>query len=278
MGDAFQLPPVGFGLVFHHLVAQEAVTARLQVVRRQEDSSGIPAVASGIRSLSQLALARYSPGLTGVSFLPAKEGRVSAAIETVVDDLGGFASGPDGLMVLAAVNRRAARPDGTVSDLNARLQGRNLERGARADGTARAVVRGLLGGGFAAGDPVVHLRNDYEAGLRNGSLGVVTEVDEAAGTVVCAFDGDVHGFSGGRLLDIGLAYAVTCHKAQGSQARSVVISLVDAPNMDPTWFYTAVTRAVETAVLVGDERALRNIMARIPAFEARLTGCGFDLS
>lgn len=279
VGDAFQLPPVGFGLVFHHLVAQEAVTARLQVVRRHEDSSGIPAVASGIRSLIQLVLARYSPGLTGVSFLPAKEGRVSAAIETVVDDLGGFASGPDGLMVLAAVNRRAARPDGTVSDLNTRLQGRNLERGgARGDGTARAVVRGLLGGGFAAGDPVVHLRNDYEAGLRNGSLGVVTEVDEAAGIVVCAFDGDVHGFSGGRLLDIGLAYAVTCHKAQGSQARSVVISLVDAPNMDPTWLYTAVTRAVETAVLVGDERALRGIMARIPAFEGRLTGCGFDLS
>ncbi|MFC6745641.1 ATP-binding domain-containing protein [Methylobacterium persicinum] len=71
---------------------------------------------------------------------------------------------------------------------------------------------------------------------------------------------------------------MSCHKAQGSQARVVVISLVDAPNMDPTWLYTAVTRAVESAVIVGEERVLVDVMRRVPAFERRVTGCRFDLS
>ncbi|MFC6745640.1 AAA family ATPase [Methylobacterium persicinum] len=143
VGDAFQLPPVGFGLVFHHVVAQESVTARLQVVRRQEDSSGIPAVSKEIRSLSRLSLAPYARGRMGVSFLPAAQGRVSAAIERVVDDLGGFASGPDDLLVLAAVNRRAAQPDGTVSDLNVRLQRRAAGHGGGGGRDPdRPVVRG----------------------------------------------------------------------------------------------------------------------------------------
>jgi exodeoxyribonuclease V alpha subunit len=77
---------------------------------------------------------------------------------------------------------------------------------------------------------------------------------------------------------VSLAYAVSCHRAQGSQARAVVVSLLDAPNVEPTWVYTALTRAEESVVLVGSAEDLTKALSRLPAHELRLTGCAFDLS
>ncbi len=71
---------------------------------------------------------------------------------------------------------------------------------------------------------------------------------------------------------------MTCHRAQGSQARSVVVALIDAPNVDPTWVYTALTRSEETAVLVGSAKVLEAAMSRPPAHARRLVGCSFDLT
>ncbi|MGU3403760.1 AAA family ATPase [Methylobacterium brachiatum] len=279
VGDEFQLPPVGFGLVFHHLVLQDAMTARLEIVRRQEDRSGIPAVARSIRSLHHPTLQRYRAGLAGVSFLAAEEGAVSDAIERVALDLGGFGGGPEALMVLAAVNGRSDEADGTVRELNRRFQRLNASaRAALGRGEVEHSVAGYSGNVFTTGDPVSFQRNAYESGLRNGSLGIVTGVDPDTRSVTCSFDGEEHQFAGGALIDLALAYAITCHRAQGSQARAVVISLVDAPNVDPSWLYTALTRAEEVAVLVGEEAALATIMKRAPAFQRRLTGCDFPLA
>jgi hypothetical protein len=49
---------------------------------------------------------------------------------------------------------------------------------------------------------------------------------------------------------------------QGSQAKVVIVSLIDAMNLDPSWLYTAVTRAEEAAVLVGSRSVLERAMGR----------------
>ncbi|GJD31212.1 ATP-dependent RecD-like DNA helicase [Methylobacterium adhaesivum] len=278
VGDAFQLPPVGFGLIFHHLVEQRGITSRLETVHRQSDGSGIPAISREVRGSRIPVLPAYQPGRPGVSFLVVEPGEVSESVERVVADLGRHGPDSTGLMVLSAVNSRAAAPDGTVRHLNHRLHSAHVASLEAADPGKVESVRGYMGNEFCVGEPVTFLRNDYEKGLRNGSLGHVTAVDEDLGTVTCEFDGETVTLTDKDLFDLALAYAVSCHRAQGSQARTVVVALIEARNMDPTWVYTALTRAEEAVVLVGSEEALKAAMSRPPAHARRMVGCTFDLS
>jgi exodeoxyribonuclease-5 len=124
-----------------------------------------------------------------------------------------------------------------------------------------------------AGDHVICLRNNYEAGVFNGIRGRVTQVGEpyAKGDGVFLqvdlgsgeqYTGEAYlpqfgapktDNSAGRwygLWDFG--YALTCHKSQGSQARRVIVIEEHLPSSDHRrWLYTAVTRAEEELVLVG---------------------------
>ena len=74
------------------------------------------------------------------------------------------------------------------------------------------------------------------------------------------FDGETHEFAAHDLIDIDLAYAITCHKAQGSQAKRVIVVLAKSRLVDPSWLYTAITRAEEQVVLIGDRSVLAEAM------------------
>ncbi len=190
VGDAFQLAPVGFGLVFHRLVTQDAVTSRLGTVHRQSDASGIPAVSNAVRACRVPVLPVYRPGRPGVSFLEADPGAISATVERVAHDLGGHGRGPSEIMVLSAVNSRVQEADGTVRDLNQRLHLNHVAMRGLTGRGGEGAITGYMGNRFCVGEPVTFLRNDYEKGLRNGSLGRVTAIDEDRGTVTCDFDGE----------------------------------------------------------------------------------------
>ena len=120
------------------------------------------------------------------------------------------------------------------------------------------------------GDPVVCTRNRYADGLFNGLLGRVVEIDHM---------GDVHihwdGESCPRPLDkaagadIELAYAITCHRAQGSAAAGVIVMVENSPLVTREWLYTAITRARETVVLVATREDLQKAVGRR---SRRLTG------
>ena len=146
----------------------------------------------------------------------------------------------------------------------------NLCQKAYADG-AEGLVRGYRGQSFAVGNPVLHLRNDYRVGLCNGSLGYIVKADEGAQCLVADIDGRLHEFSGERLDDLDLAYAVTCHKAQGSQCEKVVVPIYQSRLLDPSWIYTAITRAERQVVLVGDLTVFQNALREVPAWRRRQT-------
>ena len=245
VGDEAQLPPVGFGLVFHRLVSDSSLTIRLNHVHRQTTKSGIPGVSASIRDGTVPTLPDYAGKGDGVSLLAATPETLQASVVRVWENLGGRISGT---LICTATKSGVA---GTNA-LNALLQRRHSER------DELATVRGFYGHWYSPGDPVIWLKNDYTRGLFNGLLGVVQSADPEQGLEV-QFEGfsEVHEIAPEQLVDLALAYAITCHRAQGSQAPAIIVPIYESKVLDPSWLYTAITRAERQVVLVGDLAVLR---------------------
>lgn len=126
-------------------------------------------------------------------------------------------------------------------------------------------VEGIGGDGtWYAGRPLLVTENDYSLRLFNGDTGVVVAV--ANDRVVAAFErgGEVVEVSPTRLAAVETVYAMTVHKAQGSQFATVAVLLPapDSPILTRELLYTAVTRAQTKLFVVGTEDSVRAAVER----------------
>jgi exodeoxyribonuclease V alpha subunit len=260
VGDPAQLPPIGFGLVFHKFAADPAVTVRLTQVHRQAALTGIPAAAAAIRAGDVPYFARHQGPAPGISFVDANPGELAAVLDETVVRLGDPA---DVLVVTGTIAGAAG-----VDAVNERFHRRHVAAARRDE------LQAFLGRRFSVGEPVIFGRNDYRAGLFNGLLGRVTALDFGRRAVAVMFDGDSEPkvLADEHLPDLDLAYAVTCHKAQGSSAKRIVVPVYASRVLDRSWLYTAVTRAEEQVVLVGSREVFRACVAKPPAAERRKAG------
>ncbi len=258
-GDPAQLPPIGFGLVFHRLVNDDSITVRLNKIYRQTEDSGIPLVAKAIREKHMPAFDQYHSRGESVSFIPASLDSIPAIVEQVAEDLGGF----DGdLMIVTATNRGPAG----VDRLNRLFHDKYKQQANLPE------LKGSLGQYFCPGEPVIHLKNDYQRTVFNGSLGKVLNVDRDKHSLTANLDDKFVSFDAGQLIDLSLAYAITCHKCQGSQVKRVIIPVYQTRLMDPSWLYTAITRAEKQVVLVGGGKEIERTLEREFAADCRKVG------
>lgn len=126
---------------------------------------------------------------------------------------------------------------------------------------------------FREGDKVMQIKNNYQleweirgnygipvekgVGVFNGDTGIIREINPFAETVTVEFEERRFvEYSFKQMEELELAYAITIHKAQGSEYPAVVIPLLQGPRMlmNRNLLYTAVTRARKCVTLVGDER------------------------
>ncbi|MDK9699080.1 MAG: AAA family ATPase [bacterium] len=127
---------------------------------------------------------------------------------------------------------------------------------------------------FYRHDKVIQTRNNYDINVMNGSLGWVLENDPKAGITVEFENGTITTIEPGapELQELSLAYALTVHKVQGSEFPCVVAVMHKAHTYmhHRNLFYTAVTRARETSIIIGDRWGLTNC-ARVVQTERRRT-------
>lgn len=141
---------------------------------------------------------------------------------------------------------------------------RHVNASFHADATGGHVQDALL-----VGEPVVHLVNDYERSLMNGALGRVVSAD-GDGSLSIEFDGELHRFGAAEVPGrLELAYALSVHKAQGSQFGRVVVLIAKSRLLDHALVYTALTRGVEQVVFVGDRAAFDVAVKKPPAARSR---------
>lgn len=133
---------------------------------------------------------------------------------------------------------------------------------------------------FREGDKVMQIRNNYKlewgiysgkgrfkteegVGVFNGDMGVIQEIDDYNEEVVVLFDDDKEvRYPYGLLDELELSYAITIHKSQGSEYPAVVLPLFSGPRvlMNRNLLYTAVTRAKQCVVIVGNWRLVESMI------------------
>lgn len=232
VGDTDQLPPVDAGLPLHALTAT-APTVRLTTVYRQAAENPIIRAAHGL--LHGQAPIWGDPRLNLTETEPDAGAR---RVALMVRELGG----PTRVQVLTPMRKG---PLG-VEMLNTHLQSlfNPGEGGVRiADGEARP------------GDVVVQTKNDYGNEVFNGTLGTVLKAE--GGRLTVDFDGNVVELVGAELFNLQLGYALTVHRAQGSEWPTVLGVLHEAhmPMLSRNLVYTALTRARERFFAAGSASA-----------------------
>lgn len=258
VGDVDQLAPVGPGRVLEDLIDSGAVpVTRLTEIFRQAARSMIVRAAHAMNA-GEAPPTTPRDGDLHDFFLIGRDGGQGAfaeIVDLVADRLPRhYDLAPVGeVQVLAPMHKGPVGIDAFNAALRERLN---------PDGEA------IPGTPFRIGDRVIQTKNDHEHELMNGELGMLVHVDRERDTVVFAGDdGRRISLSLGDTDTLRLAYAISVHKAQGSQTPVIVMPLSRAHSIMLTrnLIYTAVTRATQLVVLVGDPAALSYAVSRVDA-------------
>lgn len=280
VGDADQLPSVGAGNVFSDLIRSKQIpVVKLTEIFRQAQQSAIVRNAHAINAgeLPPLAanqgdyffLRRKDPELvlsTVVELCKTRLPKNMGVEANQIQVLSPTRKGPAGTFALNRALQEALNP---------------AQPGRREKQYGNTV--------FRQGDRVMQIKNDYDiiwqktdgavgTGVFNGDVGTVTEIDPSGELLTVLFDDRLATYTGEMLSELELAYAVTVHKAQGSEYRAVIFAAAPCAQslMVRNILYTAITRARELLILVGDDRVILQ-MAATDKRSRRYSGLKFRL-
>jgi exodeoxyribonuclease V alpha subunit len=270
VGDVDQLPSVGAGDVLRDVIASGiAAVVRLHTIYRQAADSHIITNAhrinqgefpqfssstpdpSRVDTLLQQVIQQHKEG--GDFFLFPAEDAISAAdwiVDVVTERIPkkfGFDPIRD-IQVLAPMYKGASG----VNALNEQLQDRLNPFGNK---KKEIVLFGVI---YRPGDKVMQIRNNYGKDVFNGDIGFISSIDLVEHSLIVVIDDRVVTYDFAEADQLVLAYAVTVHKAQGSEFAVVVIPVITAHfiMLQRNLLYTAITRAKNLCVLVGNRKAI----------------------
>lgn len=267
VGDMHQLPSVGPGSVLKDMIRSEAFpVVRLEKIFRQAQESDIVVNAHRIQKGEQVVLDNHSRDFF---FLQRNEIQViQKVILTLVSrKLPGYVDArPQEIQVLTPMRRGPLGVERLNEILQKYLNPPSPEKAEKE----------TSGGIFREGDKVMQIKNNYQMeweirgrhgiaaqkgmGVFNGDLGTISSINPFAELLTVEYEeGRFAEYTFKQLDELELAYAITIHKAQGSEYPAVVIPLLGGPRMLMTrnLLYTAVTRARKCVVLTGSAETFR---------------------
>lgn len=264
VGDVNQLPSVGPGSVLKDIISSGCFpVVELVKIFRQASQSDIVVNAHKINQGVPVALDNKSRDFF---FLKRYDANViiSIVITLIQKKLPGYVdASPYEIQVLTPMRKGLLGVERLNVILQQYLNPPDPEKKEKEHGQ----------GIFREGDKVMQIKNNYQleweirgnygipvekgVGVFNGDTGIICEINSFAESVTVEFDEKRFvEYSFKQLEELELAYAITIHKAQGSEYPAVVVPLLQGPRMlmNRNLLYTAVTRARKCVTLVGDEK------------------------
>ena len=270
VGDIDQLPSVGPGAVLKDVIDSEAFhVIMLKKIFRQASTSDIVVNAHRINQGEKLVMDNKSRDFF---FLKREDANVilKIIVTLVRDKMPKYVSASSyDIQVLTPMRKGLLGIERLNTILQEYLNPPDPKKREREYG------EGL----FREGDKVMQIRNNYQIeweilskygipvdkgqGVFNGDMGIIKEINHYAETLTVEYDEQrqiIYPFK--QLDELELAYAITIHKAQGSEYPAVVIPLLTGPKMllNRNLLYTGVTRARQCVTLVGSEEMIQSMV------------------
>lgn len=279
VGDIDQLPSVGPGYVLRDIIESGRIAIqRLTEVYRQSETSSIVAFAHQINSgilprLDSPTGTRDESAANDFFFIEAKDkphalDLILRLVSRRIPDRFGLDPMND-IQVLTPMQR---------GELGARNLNLELQKLLNPQGVEAGIP--VLGSIYGPGDKVMQLVNNYDKEVFNGDLGLIQYVDREEAEVGIRFESRLIKYDSVEMDELGLAYAVTVHKSQGSEYPCVVmpIDIQHYVMLQRNLLYTGVTRGKKLVILVGSRKALAiairtaDTRKRVTALKERLSG------
>ena len=123
---------------------------------------------------------------------------------------------------------------------------------------------------YRIGDKVIQMENNYDQDVYNGEIGVITDI--LGKQVHVKFPDKSMTLDEEDMMTMALAYAITVHKAQGSEYERIILPFISAYNvmLQRNLLYTAITRAKDKVILVGSETAVECLSSAVKQLSKRL--------
>lgn len=255
VGDKDQLPSVGPGQVFADMLASDEIPKEeLTRIYRQSDDSSIVELSHSIQQ-GELP-ADFMKQHADRSFIACNAFQVPDVLEQVVRLWISKGNSISDLQVLAPMYKGVAG----IDNLNNRMQ--QIVNPAK-PGRKEVQVNQQI---FRIGDRVLQLVNDPEHNIFNGDIGKVIGIDIKNAKkhipidrIIVDFDGNEVTYEKRNWNQLTLAYCMSIHKSQGGEFPLIILPMVHqfsrmfARNL----LYTAITRAKQKLVLLGEENAFK---------------------
>ncbi len=260
VGDSDQLPSVGAGNILKDLISSECFeTVELREIFRQAAGSLIVTNAHDIVSGKM-------PNISSVDndfFFIERHSKLQTA-STVVELVATRLPRSYGYNPLRDIQVLVPTRLGEAGTVQL---SRMLQQQLNPPGADKKEIK-LFDSVLRQGDKIMQIKNNYElewdrqgevgAGIYNGDIGIIKEIDSRAGSMDILFDDRLCKYPIELARDLELAYAVTVHKSQGSEFEAVILPLsaVSGKLCFRNLLYTAVTRAKKILIIVGDKQSI----------------------
>ncbi len=270
VGDRDQLPSIGAGNVLKDLLSSSIPSVRLNRIYRQQDDSAIVLNAFHIRR----GEAMEYKGKSDFFFIKRERGgqilsEIVGLLQSRLPDFTGFHP----VLEMQVITPMRKGQLGAMQ-LNLALQKvLNPPSKKKYEKSFRELV-------FREGDKVMQIKNDYQmdwkiyssagevleegSGIFNGDIGLIEDINDFEECITICFDEEkIVKYPYAALDGLELAYAMTVHKSQGSEYPVVILPLYDAGSrlLTRNLLYTAITRAKNYVILVGQERIAERMIA-----------------
>ncbi|MBO4336219.1 MAG: ATP-dependent RecD-like DNA helicase [Desulfovibrio sp.] len=249
VGDIFQLPSVGPGMVLSDIIGSGVVpVVKLARIFRQSAESAIVRYAHMINEGEIPPFKNDQQKRTDFYFIEENDPQLVA--QTISDLVSlrlpaYYHFAVQDIQVLSPMRKG----DCGVLALNRRLQDALNPQKIKVQRQS---------GEYRLYDKVMQIRNDYEKEVFNGDIGTIVDLDLKARKLTVQFDDLMADYDFSELDALITAYAISIHKSQGSEYPAVIIPLV----LEHRWMlqrnllYTGVTRGKQLVVLIGERQAL----------------------
>jgi exodeoxyribonuclease V alpha subunit len=250
VGDVDQLPSVGAGNVLKDIIESGYIpVVRLTEIFRQAEESLIVVNAHRVNNGQMPEFSHHKDHPQDFYFFDIEEpekvlAKIIELCKEKIPQKFGYDRVND-VQVLTPMHRGIVG----ASNLNAELQ-------KHLNASPDELMRG--GKVLKVGDKVMQIRNNYDKDVFNGDIGRIASIAREEQEVIVDYDGRPVSYEYSDLDEIVVAYAVSVHKAQGSEYPVVVMPVLTQHYMllQRNLLYTGITRGKKLVILVGTKKAM----------------------